>query len=75
MNVTQLIKKLTKIAEKNPRADVYVEAEYFISEDYSHGLVNSVSHELLNMSDGDGFTIENKDGSEHQKMSVILHGK
>lgn len=74
MTVTQLIKQLQKIAEKRPRAEVLAETDTFVSPDYSHGVVNSVVTEVLPMSDGDGFTIENKDGTEHCRFCVVLKG-
>lgn len=74
MNVTRLIRELEKIAKKHPRAKVYAEAETFASDCYSHGLVNSVDVQWLTMSDGDGYSIENKDGTEHQEFVVVLSG-
>jgi len=75
MTVTQLIKKLQKIQETNPRALVVVDSESVENPDYSHGVVNSVSHDRINWTDGDGWTITNKDGSEHQRFVVVLSGR
>lgn len=74
MNVTKLITELEKIQKVNPRAEVYVDADTVTSPDYSHGLVNSVLHEKLAMTDGDGSRIENQDGTDHAKMVVVLSG-
>lgn len=75
MTVTQLIEKLAQIQKTNPRAPVVVDWESVCSDDYSHGLVNSVDTDCINWTDGDGCTVINKDGSEHQKQVVVLSGR
>ena len=75
MTVTEAIKKLQKIAEESPRAQLFAESDSFLSDDYTHGLVNSIRAEYLPMTDDYGCTKENKDGSQHERYSVVLSGK
>ena len=70
-----MIKKLQDIEKNNPRAPVYVESEYFQSDDYTHGIVHSVNTGVLPITGGDGFVKENKDGTQHEKFVVILSGQ
>jgi len=74
MTVTKLIKELEKIKKKSPRALVVVDTKTVGNPDYSHDLIHSVDVQILNWTDEDGYTSYNKDGSERQKLVVVLGG-
>lgn len=76
MTITQLIKKLEDIKKKaGPRAKVTVAAKEMLES--CNGVfdiidINSIETKYVNICDGDGFAIINKDGSQRGHTQVVL---
>ncbi len=76
MTINQLIKQLEKIRnDEGKRLQVCAAAKDLL--DASNGVfqianISSVSVESINQFDGDGWQIENRDGSERCKICVVL---
>ena len=74
MQLRTFIKKLQEVEKKHPRAPIMVEWKTCKSDDYTHSPIIDICTDYLPISDGDGFTVINKDGSEHHTIIVTLKG-
>lgn len=78
MTVNKLIRLLEKLCEGNGRMPVTVNTSTFKHPLEKDGCiivdVDGASIELHPMADGDGFRVEEADGSERHRLSVVLTG-
>ena len=75
MTVSKLRKLIDEVYKNNPRAVVAIDHDSFrASPDFS--IHDVVSAELLhiNLADGDGVCMQNKDGSERLVQCLVLGG-
>ena len=76
MTITKLIKELEKIKKDvGPKTKVSVNAREML--DSCNGAfdivqVGNIKSDTINLCDGDGFQIFNKDGSERMHQQIIL---
>lgn len=76
MTINQLIKKLERFKAKgHGRAKVCANAQSLL--DQSNGVfqiadIETMSVDCVRQCDGDGFTIENKDGSERSTTCLVM---
>lgn len=75
MTVKQLIKRLEAIVKEN--GNVTVGVDWRALRDGSNGVhdianVADVETHVVNQVDGDGFTIQNKDGTERVRITAII---
>jgi hypothetical protein len=77
MTVNTLIKRLERERDRGRgRATVVVEPETFntCNGAFSVAEIRQVSPTWVNVADGNGFTVENRNGSERQRLNIILQG-
>lgn len=76
MTLNKLIKELTKLQAKHGRCDINVNKASLWDGNGTFVVcgIEKVSAEWISECDGDGFRIENKDGSERGRIRVVLSG-
>lgn len=76
MTLNRFIKELQKLAKHDGRSEIVVDKSTLWDGNGTFNIcsIKSVDVAMVNECDGDGFIIENKDGTERQRRKVVISG-